>query len=233
MNYKGLDPRGDSTNYASLLKSVTEIYNTIDASRSQYYSKGMSVTDYELTKQLARTIVQTLDEIYRIRIADYKFIYRDVYMAENAQWVSNFVGGNQKICLWGHDGHIKGDGNRDGNKMGYYLTLALKGQYKRVGTTFSNGSFNAVGIHSINSEPIESSTNFLLRQTRRKSFLVKISDITGSSPLNSYVSKYHGILATGATYNGVPADNYLDTQLRVAYDILVYFDTITPTQLFK
>lgn len=229
IKYNALNVSGDSSNYKTLLKDIADINSTIAANKDLYLSKGMALTEYELSKQLARVIAQTHDVIYRLKISDYKKLYRDAYMAENAQWVSGFVGGTQQICVWAHNEHIRADTNR----MGYYLASALQNQYKRVGQSFSTGAFHAYTVYSIKSSPIESSTNFLLHQVSKKNFVLNTSNISGTSSLTPYINQWHGLLNTYATYDGVPEDNYVDTKLRVAYDMLVYFDNITPSNLFR
>ena len=219
----------DSSNYNLLLKNVNDVYNTVLSNKDLYLSKGMTTNEFAIALQLARNIIQTHNVIYKNKIEGYYKLYRDGYMAENAQWVSDFVGGNQKICLWAHNDHVRADIER----MGYYLKASLKGQYKNMCSTFATGSFNAVGLHSIVTSPIESSTNYLLHQVRQKTFAVNVATTPTATPLGRYFYDFHGILNTYATYDGNPEDYFIPTNLSVAFDMLVYFDKISASRLFN
>lgn len=219
---------GDSSNYQIVLKNVNDIYSQIVLRKDDWISRGLSRWDYEIVKQLSRTIVQTHDVIYRVKLKDYKIWQRDLYMAENAQWISSLIGQDRKICLWAHNLHISGD--IQNKRMGYYLASSLSDQYKKVGFFFSNGSFHP-GPWAIETPPIATSINYILQQTKLPNFILDIKNIPIKYELYKYARLRNGLLSIGATYNLVPTDYYRETSLQ-AFDALIYFDRTNHSKLF-
>ncbi len=220
---------GDSSNYKIVLKSVNDIYSQIVSRKDDLISRGLSSWDYEIVKQLSRTIVQTHDVIYRVKLKDYKIWHRDLYMAENAQWISNLIGQDKKICLWAHNLHISGD--IQNKRMGYYLASSLSDQYKKVGFVFTNGTFHP-GPWAIETPPIANSINYILHQSKLPNFILDINSIPFKYDLYKYARLRQGLLSIGGTYNLVPKDNYRETSLHGSFDALIYFDRTNHSELF-
>lgn len=65
---------------------------------------------------------------------------RDKYMAENLLWIKS-RNPDSKIVAWAHNGHIQ----KSDNRMGMYLSEALKEDYLTIGFTFHKGNYTATG----------------------------------------------------------------------------------------
>ncbi len=235
-DYKKLVVGGDSTNYKSNTKNTNYVYDQVVARKTDLISKGLSATEYEIVKQLARTIVQVKEQKYRVKIADNDVMYRDVYMAENVKWTSDFLGSTAKLCIWAHNLHIGND--LMAKYMGYYINLDFKNSYQKIGFSFSNGKFNAYPnnfdkSNELTAQPLPNSTNFLFKHSKYPQFVLRIDAIPSSYIFSSWTTQYKRMLMVGATYDGNPEEYYIPVILRDSYNVIIYFDATRASEILK
>lgn len=70
--------------------------------------------------------------------------FRDIYMAENIQWILNFHGNESKALYWAHNAHV-GDWVDNGivDVTGHQLRKAYGNYYFNIATDFGTGEFMA------------------------------------------------------------------------------------------
>lgn len=215
------------------LARIGEIYALFVAHEGEWVAAGGRL-DYEIAKQAARILIQQQDVI------KYGSCKRDQYMAENSQWlISTLQVG--KVSLWAHNYHI---GNWTGAcgvatpVMGGYLKQQFKQHYLTVGTSSSNGSFNALSashsfdVFSEQSQKVLTSYNYLLGKTKYANFALNLNQpFLGSSLLN-WLTEEHLLFEPGAIYDTSKADDYYyaPCKLKGRFDVLIHFRDTTPSQ---
>jgi len=190
--------------------------------------------DYEIAKQAARVLIQQQGVI------KYGQCKRDNYMAENSQWLINTLHMG-KVSLWAHNAHI---GNWTGACglaipwMGAYLKQQFKQQYLAVGTSSSNGSFNALsashsfGVFSEKSQEVPTSYNYLLGKTKYANFALNLNQPFSGGSLSNWLTEEHLLFEPGAIFDTSKADDYYYTpyKLKGRFDVLIHFRDTTPSQ---
>jgi erythromycin esterase len=201
-----------------------------------------SSQEYELYRQVLRTFVQAFQVRYRFETGNGDYL-RDRFMADNALWAANYMGEKAKISLWAHNGHIAKDpGYFASGSMGELLYQDLDDNYRAIGFGFSIGSFNAMtenesgkvtGIesHDINSDPNRNSVNHLWHQAAYNNFVFQPSLFGEGSQWESWLDSEKQFLMIGSTYSGVPETHYRPTDIGNNYNLIIYFDTTTSSQL--
>ncbi len=236
VNYKKISVVGDSTGFKAIQKNVTNVYNKVSEQKTNLISKGLSIGDYETCKRLARTIVQvyTVTGGY-IGIGMKGFLYRELYMAENAIWIQKSLGLNEKICLWAHNGHI---GVQDLG-MGGYIADSLAEDYKKIGFGFTRGQFYSLNkqqqltVFSYEVQPPATTFTFIFRNSKAPNFYLGLNQVSKSGQFYSWVSNPHDLLSIGGTFDGPPNFVYQRLTLNEMFDSFVYFDKTTNTEILN
>lgn len=193
-------------------------------------------TEYKIAKQIVRVMIQVKTVIFRTTST-----CRDQFMAENARWVLDLLGGNKKIALWAHNAHV----SNEKGWMGKYLKEELGELYQVIGFSFSRGSFVAKKVTnaSISStlfvlnlyNPLKTSVNYLFHYADHDNFILKLDTITPGSKLSNWLSEPRQFLSIGAGFN--PTDNpngyYYTPVLKTAYDVIIHFDEVQAAENFR
>ncbi|GAB3806228.1 hypothetical protein GCM10028819_41160 [Spirosoma humi] len=212
---------------------IGEIYDLFVANEGKWVAAGGRM-DYEIAKQAAQILVQQQG------VTKYGGCKRDQYMAENTQWLINtlHVG---KVSLWAHNYHI---GNWPGacgsgsSVMGAYLKQQFKQQYLAVGTSSSNGSFNALStshsfdVFSEQSQKVTRSYNYLMGKTKYTNFALNLNQPLLGNLLLNWLTEEHLLFEPGAIYDASKADDYyyVPYSLKGRFDVLIHFRETTPSQ---
>jgi erythromycin esterase len=158
--------------------------------------------------------------------------WRDKYMADNVQWLSELIGQEGKISVWAHNYHVSNDQK---SSMGFFLNQSLGQAYQKVGFAFSTGSFTALtdnsggsrfGIHTINEAPIETSVNWLFYHAKEKNFALDLTAIPAESGWKKLIQENHPLLSIGSLYNGTPYSHYSFSPIGKNFDWIIYFDKV-------
>jgi erythromycin esterase-like protein len=160
-------------------------------------------------------------------------------MAENAQWIADFFGPDTKITLWAHNRHVAKDISYDvGGSMGYNLHNAVSDLYQVVGFGFSRGKFTAqigtmasAGEHEITADPMQSSVNFIFHHAAHSNFAFHLDAISAGSEWGNWLTAPVPFLIIGNYFSGCPEDYYIDIDLRIHYNWIIYIDTTTASRL--
>lgn len=202
--------------------------------------------EYDVAGHLVRVMIQTNDFLYKINHGSTweGSGTRDQYMAENALWLADLSGENEKVVLWAHNYHVA-NYNAVGNPhktMGAFLKNEWGDSYQIVGFGFSTGGFNAkvpgasgdlVGPEacSIDTSPISSSINFLFHHAKYRDFIFPHRNLSPGSRLSEWLSIERPFLSIGSVYRGNPNDYYGSVILLKEYDVIIYFDEATAAEI--
>jgi erythromycin esterase len=201
--------------------------------------------EYEIAKQLARTLVQTHKVGYFYNRSSDGVNWRDTYMAENSLWLADFMGDNAKVVLWAHNLHLVNDPYFGGDgSQGRHLKDALGNAYQVLGFSFSMGGFNAVWVNEsgaytglqkcdINAAPPSDSINFLFHHANADRFIFILDRLNEVTDLNQWLSQQRKFLNIGAVFNGKASDYYADTYLRDRYDVILHFNVTTEAEILQ
>lgn len=203
-----------------------------------------SSREYEINKQLLRTFKQAF--IFRYHYygspEDNRTIWRDLFMADNAQWIADLFGQDSRITLWAHNGHVAKDASyRGSGSMGHHLYNDLGSQYKAVAFSFSQGSFTAVGqdqngnytghwTHEITTEPQNSSINFIFHRAMCPNFAFHLDEIPAMSYWGIWLESPRPLLSIGAVYNGAPSNYYRMIDLLEYFNWIIHLDHTTASE---
>lgn len=202
-----------------------------------------SAKDYELYKRVFRNFRQAFELKYNIYSSNGGYT-RDLNMADNALWLSGFLGQQAKITLWTHNGHIAKDPGYIGDgSMGYKLFLSRGEHYRCIGFGFSTGQFNAeaenetgqitgVETFEITAEPQNESINKIWSRAAHSDFVFDIEVFLADGEWNNHLSEAVPFLMVGSSYNGTPQEYYRSTDVPRLYDMIIYFNNTRATQLF-
>ena len=171
---------------------------------------------------------EILEQFHDILIRNSGFS-RDYYMAKNSQWIQDYMGNNEKIALWAHNGHVTRSGAYQ--SQGAYLDEWIGDNYKNIGFSFAQGTFQAVndvfGLTTRNSIfKLEcSSGNALLKDLDSDNFYLVLNEIPEDSESHSYFNSLQPFLSIGSVFNGEPKNYYLHQNMIDAFDILIHFSS--------
>jgi erythromycin esterase len=220
-------------------EGMQNIFDHVTASEAQY-AAITGQEEYEIAEQLARSMIQSHKVMYNYHHADGSGInYRDMYMAENAKWIADFMGPGAKIAAWAHNGHVASNaGYGGGQSMGKYLKDDLGDAYQIIGFSFCQGAFNAVfqdssgnytGLQKCEtlSDPRSYSVNEIFHYAEYGQFIFVLADMGQDSELRNWLSSPKYFLNIGAAWNGNANSYYRSETITTFYDALIHFDTTT------
>ncbi len=218
----------DEDTYLDIKTKLESFEDQFEENKNTLIANSSS-TEYEINKQLLITFKQA----FICKVGKYSSQTRDMFMAENALWISNFLGKNAKITLWAHNYHI----STFYAWMGYYVGANLGNMYKAVGFSFSQGSFTAfgpdrgpLGIYEITTEPTSSSVNFIFHHASHPNFAFHIEAITPGSEWDKWLGSQRPFLMIGALFSGEVLQYYKPFNIK-AFDWIIHFDQTTASSL--
>lgn len=179
---------------------------------------------------------------------------RDKYMAENTEWYFDLLGEDSKFALWAHNYHIANNAeNSKSGSQGFYLKEKYGNDYQIIGFSLGVGSFTAevydfenasdvensvfcnipssVETHTLNSDILETSSNYLLYRSELDNFILKTN--TQDPDLNSWLNKSKPFLLIGGGYDGNTSEYYQPRRLMEEYDFIIHFDNTTNSELLS
>jgi len=190
---------------------------------------GSGRFEYELIARLAEQTRQVIN----VNFDDYS---RDYYMADNTLWLNSLLEENPGVVLWAHNGHIaKNSDYSTRGSQGYFLSRKLRTNYKSIGFSFNQGSFQAVKYDfenniaseltnfTIQSLPLRSSYNYIYRWVKPKNFILIHSDIPENSKLYEWYNHKKPFLLIGALYYSKQRERfYYDYNNMTSFDAIVH-----------
>ncbi|UCH85071.1 MAG: erythromycin esterase family protein [Candidatus Latescibacterota bacterium] len=199
--------------------------------RKDMYELRSSVKEYAYALQSAR-VVQQGEELYSQRNSSY--IMRDMFMAENTEWILEQEGPQAKIVLWAHNYHVSVDPNNQAT-MGTHLRNTFGDDMIVLGFSFFKGSFNAVeydpwtgygGLkkHTVGIPP-EESYSYHFRMADIPRMMLDLRTIDFDSTATDWIPGPRPFRGIGAVYNDDYALNYFyNAKLPQEFDVMIYFE---------
>jgi erythromycin esterase len=177
-----------------------------------------------------------------------RFDARDRAMAENVEWLLAQAGPDAKIILWAHNAHVQTAewafrGTRY-TPMGVHLRRRYGDGLRVFGFTFYSGSFNAyaydaasnsygdLGAHPAGPLPADSHERYL-HSGGQPRFFLDLRQVEAGPGVDDWLSASHWLRFVGAEYDsGSPPEDYaFMVRLPDAFDVLVYIEETTPSDL--
>lgn len=206
---------------------LNTLITTMEANRTSYI-KISSFMEFELAikslhslLQLEKTITSSPENMYPIR---------DQLMKENVDWIHNIMG--NKIIIWGHNSHIGKNTywNTNLGTMGLLLAHQYGKSYLAMGSTFYEGSFNAIPLlknHKSDAPPADSYETYL-NSAGQSNFLISLN----LASLPDWFTASHCLRNIGALYDDYFPEKGWDVDiLSIEFDGFIFVENSTPTHL--
>lgn len=190
-----------------------------------------SQAEFNETLQEARTLVQ-YDESYGG--GSPAGALRDLYMAENIEYLVNSQPTGTKFVVWAHNGHIGFDKYGGGTKsMGSYLKGFYGDAYYAIGFTMEEGglqsrdisSGGASGLKEFTLPPApEGAVGWYCNLAGFDQFLVDFRSAPKDGPIADWLKSPHPMVSVGSGFNTkwTTAQYMAPTKLRDDYDGLFF-----------
>jgi len=122
--------------------SYKKLKSYLNENREAFIAKT-SQHDFDLAYHHVEVLGQFISAIEQ-NVEQRKHDLRDLYMAENIQWILNFHGENTKALFWAHNAHV-GDWVDNGivDVAGHHLKKVYGDSYFPMATDFGTGNFLA------------------------------------------------------------------------------------------
>ncbi len=219
----------------SLYRKYDSVYTYFLNMKSKLVSKSGEF-EYNIISQLVKQGKQRLEVI-----SNTTYGYRDLYMAQNTEWLSNLFGASTKIVAWAHNGHVgKNSLYSYSGSQGYHLKTSLNEDYKVIGFSFNMGSFQAINydvntkkytgliIHDIKILPPRESSNYIFYAANPKNFILVNSVIPTTNKLFSWLNTNRNFQSIGAVYYIAGFTNYFYSHnLFTTFDAIIHIQSTT------
>ena len=207
---------------------VTSEYDAIVAARGTYVAASNAAA-YERILRYARVVVQFEDFIGHAR----SVFDRDLYMAENAEWIAEMAYPGEKMMLWAHDFHI---GTHSGyGTMGSYLRTHWAARYLPVGFLFDFGDFNVVDgttfkLETKHADPAPAGgIEPYFRETFQPRLILDLRN--PPTAVASDLSAQRTTWFIGAVIGEPVEENRVTISLNQWFDVAIWIERSTPSRL--
>jgi erythromycin esterase len=194
---------------------------------------------FALALQHARLAVQAEDAFSS---ADWQV--RDDYMAENVHWLlDTWLGPDDKIVLWAHNGHVANVPDYSPRSMGTTLRRSYGDDMVIMGFSFFSGSLNArlisddgqqvQGLQAhIAPPPPADAYAFHFNLVELPRFFLNLRDLDHGDPQIRWLFGPRRFRSIGAAYNAnYDPSFYYAAHLRREFDVIIYFSNTTASTL--
>ena len=223
--------------------NAQQVYTLLQAHQAAYESQS-SKEAYALALQSAHVILQYTK--LAVLIAPFATLlasppgkaYRDACMAENVAWLHEHTGGGAKIVLSAHNIHIANTAPVAGlneHNLGGLLRQLYKQQYLTIGTSFFQGSFNALTSYNEFTSytvgpPLVGSYDDVLGSVGLPLYLLDIRQ-TPTGPVRNWVQGPAKLRHIGISFDPAhEADYYIRGSLQQWFDIIMHFQKTTASR---
>lgn len=209
---------------------VRAVHALVEHGAAAYASRSGRAA-YETALRAARVVVQN----EHLRTSPMTST-RDLYMAENVQWLAEVAEPEAGIVLWAHNAHV----SRRAPYMGTHLEERFGGDYLVVGFSFHRGGLNAVqqgvGLQAHTAPPAaETSYEHHFNRLGRPRFFVDLRPVRwdgGSSEGTEWLRGPMSMRQVGSVYDPAqPAVYYADHRLAEEFDVVIHLAEVTPSRL--
>ena len=163
---------------------------------------------------------------------------RDLYMAENVEYILNTEGSDTRIVVWAHNGHISNaTWGRNYAAMGSHLKKILGDAYYALGFAFNQGSFQARLMdpksdqngalieHSVGPAP-EGSVEWYLAKPGIDNYIIDFQQAAEIHSVKNWLESKHPMRFIGAGFSPKLGDKQYMAPivLKDHFDGVVFFD---------
>ena len=196
--------------------------------------------EYEILERLAVVTKQAFNARYQREQDDF-YDYRDLYMAENAEWWVSHLGTEEKFLVWAHNGHVcAGELDELGGSQGAHLRANLGENYKVIGFSTALGAINAwaYDVSLIVERALPSvlqftSLNDIFHENDSDNFIWMLNSDIEDNPVFEWFDADRDFMFVGATHPNTRPDYYWPANIVREYDAMIHFDVSTPTELIQ
>jgi erythromycin esterase len=240
--YEAFRPYQDSESiYRSLSDSIkntcqwdlSRVYDSLLVHRQEYEART-SEKEFALALRSARVAIQGEAEFSTGQ-------WRDLFMAENAQWLLDQGGPDAKIVLWAHNGHVE----TVSTTMGGYLRETYGRQMVVFGFDFYQGSFNAVTWNFVTNKPAgqgltlqhggtppSDSYEYGFRGADIPRFFLDLRKYSTNMSSTTWITSPHKFRSVGAIYDpNNPSSCFYQYYLPSTFDVVIYIQDSSPSTL--
>lgn len=161
-----------------------------------------------------------------------KHDFRDIYMAENIQWIMNFHGDESKALYWAHNAHI-GDWINNGivDVAGHQLRKIYGEAYYNIATDFGTGEFVAFSQEGSmgnfkHHEVLDGTLTKCLQALGKPNVFLSIRKARSNESLNAYFDEYLTTMSgAGAQVRSTKTET---NDIGKAFDAIIYLDKTHP-----
>lgn len=241
----------DSSGFSSLPQTTKQhyqdnaqqVYTLLQAHQAAYESQS-SKEAFALALQSAHVILQYTK--LAVLIAPFAtlfssqpgYTYRETCMAENVAWLHDHAGGSAKIVLSAHNVHIANTAPfawLGEHNLGGLLHQHYKQQYLTIGTSFFQGSFNALmqqygfTSYTVGPPPV-GSYDYVLGSVGLPLYLLDIRQ-TPAGPVRNWVQGPAKLRNIGIFFDPAhQADYYGQGSLHQWFDAIIDFQKTTASR---
>lgn len=110
---------------------------------AESFKKQTSEKEFQMASHHVEVLGQFVTAINQ-NVVQRKHDFRDIYIAENIQWILNYHGSKSKALYWAHNAHV-GDWVSNGivDVAGHQLRKVYRESYFNIATDFGTGEFVA------------------------------------------------------------------------------------------
>lgn len=229
-------------------QGLQNIADLLLANRSAYETDASPVEFVEALQLV--TLLQQNEELMNAPTIEESINVRDRYMAENTAWILEQAGPGAKMVIWAHNGHVSfstdtwqtENGEHEMVWMGVHLKETLGDDLVVVGFAFHHGSFLAYGTSEATgvflgyknyeiTAPFPNSYEAYLALANLPRLYLDLRPMRTDPELADWFLEPHWITVFGLGYIvDNPEANAENAALPEQYDILVYFEEISPLQ---
>ncbi|OLD84079.1 MAG: hypothetical protein AUF64_02945 [Chloroflexi bacterium 13_1_20CM_54_36] len=223
--------------------NAQQVYTLLQAHQAAYESQS-SKEAYALALQSAHVILQYTK--LAVHIAPFATLLasppgkasRDACMAENVAWLHEHTGGGAKIVLSAHNIHIANTAPVAGlneHNLGGLLRQLYKQQYLTIGTSFFQGSFNALTSYNEFTSytvgpPLVGSYDDVLGSVGLPLYLLDIRQTPAGSVTNWVQGPAKLRMISQVFDPAHEADDYGQGSLHQWFDIIMHFQKTTASR---
>jgi len=196
----------------------------LEANQRRYAAADKDTMEVAWAVQYARIVEQGAD---MARSANGGSASRDSSMAVNVGWMLQHLPPSTKAVLWAHNGHVQ----RATGWMGANLATTYGPAFRNVGFAFGDGDYTAIGPRGLTSYPAESPPAGSVEAALRATGLPRLALDLGAAkatPDGAWLAAPHDFRNIGAV---AQERAFMPTPVAARYDLLIYLDHTTPTQL--
>ncbi|MBI4787150.1 MAG: erythromycin esterase family protein [Chloroflexi bacterium] len=221
-------------------EGLERVYAELQRQRAAYEQES-SPEEYQRALRAARLTLQAEERYRTMANRD----LRDAFMAENLTWILDNGGPQAKVILWAHNTHV--DAALPMTKsMGTYLRERFGREYLSMGFAFYRGSFNAMEFDSAKNRygavaiqqaalPPANSHESYFHAVGLPRFLLDLRELESEENAETvWMTGPHPFRSIGAVYDpSRPLDYCYDARLPEEFDLIVYFDETSPSELLS